>query len=321
MPKYKLMIAKFPGNFSEHPDSSGYVTDLWARLGHDKRFELVPFRKSDTPITMVRNQAVRQCIMHDVDYLLMIDSDMRPDPYDRITGKPLWPGAKPFFESSFDFLQRLGDPAAVGAPYCGPSPNNNVYVFQWAKPTNGFRVGEMDKFELAQFTREQAAIMGGIQEVGALPTGLILYDVRCFIGMPLPIFYYEYTDKWQTEKASTEDVAQTRDQSLAWYASEGRAEGRLGGRVYCNFDAWAHHHKLEEVERPLLVPASTVGEHFKRVVDKKQPELDEKMIQVRAMKPQLTEIVRGELTKEATKESPPGKVPAQNIDKAQLTEA
>jgi hypothetical protein len=315
MPRFSLMLARFPGNSSEHPDSSGWMMDLVAKLTHDPRFEIVPFRRSDTPITMTRNQAVRQCLMHKIDYLLMLDSDMKPDPSDPKTGKPLYLGAKPFFDSSFDFLQKLGDKAAVAAPYCGASPWNNIFVFQWANRTNTFRPGEIEEYELAQFTREQAATLGGIQEVGALPTGLILYDCRVFQGMKLPIFYYEYKDDWDTEKASTEDVAQTRDMSLAWYASD----GRLGGRVYCNWDAWAHHWKLEEVGKPVLLPASTVGKHFKHVVERKQQDLDEKVIQVGAKRPQLTQVTKGKLHKQATKETPTPEEIAPSTEKEDLT--
>lgn len=277
MPRYSLMLARFPGNNQEHPGSSGWLMDLLVKLKGDPRFDrIAPFRESDTPITMVRNRAVRQAMENNFDYLLMIDNDIIPD-------DPGSPGARPFFDTSWQFMQKLREPCAVAAPYCGPSPHNNIFVFQWANQVNEFREGEVNEYELAQFTREEAAKLGGIQEVAALPTGLILYDMRIFKDMPKPFFYYEWDCKeWQTGKSSTEDVAQTRDMSLAWYATG----GKKGGRVFCNWDAWCIHVKPELVRKPILLPASTVGEHFKRVIERKNPDLLEKVL-IRGTKPRF----------------------------------
>ena len=65
----------------------------------------------------------------------------------------------------------------------------NVYVFIWRNadstvPTNGIR--------LDQYTREEAAGMAGITPVAALPTGVIMYDMRLFDLLPHPYFQYEY---------------------------------------------------------------------------------------------------------------------------------
>jgi hypothetical protein len=51
-------------------------------------------------------------------------------------------------------------------------------------------------------------------------------------------FYYEWKDEWEDQKASTEDVAFTRDLNYA------------GVPVYCNYDAWAAHVKMKVVTKP-----------------------------------------------------------------------
>ena len=95
-------------------------------------------------------------------------------------------------------------PATIAAPY-GPPPIENIYVFRWMN----FETGDPDfKFSLTQFSREEVWNRQGIEEVAALPTGLILYDLHFFPHVPVPWFYYEWTCPKQMKKASTEDVAQ-----------------------------------------------------------------------------------------------------------------
>ena len=70
---------------------------------------------ADTPITMCRNRAVQAAQQMSYDLLMMVDSDMSPDLHIKE------PGAKRFWDSSFDFIySRLGKPTVIGAPYCGP---------------------------------------------------------------------------------------------------------------------------------------------------------------------------------------------------------
>ena len=132
-------------------------------------------------------------------------------------------------------------PLVIGAPYCGP-PNGgeNVYVFYW--DNLGSR-GTETAFKLEQYPRMIAAKMSGIQECAALPTGMILYDLRCFdliepskltkdqaldqfkegkltkaqtlAALSEGFFHYEWKNGYASEKASTEDVQNTRDISLA----------------------------------------------------------------------------------------------------------
>lgn len=262
--KYKIMLAKFPGDEREHPDSSGFITKVYHQLmGEPRVSNVTPYRKSDTPITMSRNHAVKTAMDMGIDYLLMIDSDVGPD---YLVGYD--PTAKPFWDSSWKFLMDRRDreaairfenaeyepnskeedawilrehareaaPCCIAAPYCGKPPHENVFVFLWRSHQTNHP--DPDHY-LSQFTREEAAQRGGIEEVAALPTGLILYDMRIFNVLPPPWFEYEYKDPpFNTEKSTTEDVYQTRNQSL------------LRMPCYCNWDSWCVHNKIKPVGKP-----------------------------------------------------------------------
>lgn len=239
-----FMFARFPGNYSEHPKSSGWIMETALKAAKDPRISHVePWWKADTPITMVRNEACYVAREKKLDYILMIDSDMDPDCEFGTTG------FQPFWESTLEFLlKNRHDYVGVGAPYCGPPPHENIYVFEWYEMAGQ----EHEPFwRLDQFSRPRAASMGGIQEVGALPTGLYVMDTRILDVVPEPWFDYEY-DKdgpkcphcglnapgYRIQKATTEDVFFTRNASI------------LGCPQYCNWDAWAGHIKLKTVRKP-----------------------------------------------------------------------
>ncbi len=279
-----------------------WMTPLWMQ---EERLE--PFGPNncleycDTPITMTRNAAVMAARQQKADLLLFVDSDQVPD---TMLGKD--PDAKPFWNEAFNFIYDRWDkgPHVVGAPYLGGSPTcENVFVMRWRNRVSSFEA-EAD-FHLDQYTREEAAIMSGIHECAALPTGCILYDMRCFdlieprpdnvaetIARPLvkrieagnnsftpqqmqelvmhvvretrrsehSFFYYEYTDKYQWQKASTEDVTNTRDISLAGLVQLGY------NPVHCAWSSWAGHLKGRNVEKPLIITASEIAARFKNAV-------------------------------------------------------
>lgn len=271
---FSLMLAEFPGNGTSDACTNRYIKKLlWKSWRHDKRINRVRFfDESSTPIDMLRNQAIAECQKHSIDYCLMVDSDMSPD---------CEPDGKPFWETSWDFMynRRVKEmayrkglyaimdektspdykgqveaaeaaifksypPATIGAPYCGPPPMENVYVFKWTDfesntPNTNYR--------LEQYERDQVIPYTGIWEVAGLPTGLILYDVRLFNTLPQPWFAYEFTDTPRnTNKGSTEDVFQSRNASM------------LGFPQYCNWDAWAGHNKKKIVGKPQPIRISKV---------------------------------------------------------------
>lgn len=265
--KFKVGICTFSyggngGISSEVPDIREWMIPLVAVAQSDPRVEAIQiWNLSDTPITMTRNRAVLQARERGCDFLLMVDSDMKPDLYDGLD-----PLAKQFFPSSFDFLVNHyhKGPACVGAPYCGPPPNECVYVFRWANFQNEHPNPD---FALEMYDRHTAAKMVGIQECAALPTGLLMYDMRLFdLTEPKkegdkPWFYYEWKDIHCTEKASTEDVTNTRDLSLV-------GTQKLGyNPLFCNWDAWAGHWKPKCVGKPTPVGANEVASKLKESWD------------------------------------------------------
>lgn len=261
--QYRVMVARFPGNNSEHPASSEYAANLRLRLRDDPRVESADsWYLADTPITMTRNRCVQDAIKAGIDILVMIDSDMAPD----IIGhaeKAFWPDAFDFIRSRWNHC-----PTIVGAPYVGPRPSENIYVFRWRTKLSD----SLDPhFSLEQYTREEAAIRSGVEEVAALPTGLVAIDMRLFTGfkhlvtgetvkMKSPYFYYEWKDETQSDKASTEDVTFTRDANLLF-----RAAG-IGHVCYCNWDSWAIHMKLTPCMRPKVISSESVSEQLRNVV-------------------------------------------------------
>lgn len=239
---------------SEHPSIREWFARTMMAAKADTRIDRITSKDfSDTPITMTRNDAVCTALETGADVLVMMDSDQHPD---YLLGEP---GTLPFFESSFDFLydHYAKGPVVIGAPYCGPPPNENVYIFRWAT-MESFHPGV--DLRLEQYGREEAAMMAGIQEVAALPTGVIMYDLRAFEHIEPPYFYYEWTDKYERAKSSTEDVTNTRDISMAIQAQLGYAS------VFCNWDAWAGHYKPKRVGKPTVITLDQISEKYRHAV-------------------------------------------------------
>jgi hypothetical protein len=241
------------GISSEVPDVREWMCPLVSDLARDPRVaDLKIWNLADTPITMTRNRSVLMAREYGVDVLVMIDSDMKPDVA----------GDKKFFPSSFDFLvdHYHKGPVVIGAPYCGPPPVENVYVFRWQNHQSD---SANPDFQLEMYDRHTAVKMAGIQECAALPTGLIMYDMRAFeltepkTADDKPWFYYEWSDKYAAHKASTEDVTMTRDLSLV-------GTQKLGyNPVFCNWDAWAGHWKPKCVGKPVAIAAKDVSQKLK----------------------------------------------------------
>lgn len=245
------------GISSEVPDIREWMIPLVVEASRDPRIDNIRvWNLSDTPITMTRNRAVLQARQFGCDVLVMVDSDMKPDVHAGAEG------AKPFFQSSFDFLVNhyAKGPCVIGAPYCGPPPVECVYVFRWQNMQSAHANPD---FQLEMYDRHTAVKLAGIQECAALPTGLIMYDMRAFdLTEPKdesdkPWFYYEWKDKYAAEKSSTEDVTQTRDLSLV-------GTQKLGyNPVYCNWDSWAGHWKPKCVGKPQVIAAADVSRKLK----------------------------------------------------------
>jgi predicted O-methyltransferase YrrM len=253
------------GIASEHPDVRDWLIKTIVTMKADPRIGKVVWHTfNDTPITMVRNEIVECAKEQDCQILVMVDSDQAPDLY---LGKD--PDAKPFWQTSFEKIWEHYEkgPIVIGAPYCGPPPHpthgggESVYVFTWVgmeASTYGGRAFTTPVMN--QISRPQANMMSGIQECAALPTGVIAYDMRCFDHIEHPYFDYEWSDKTRRKKASTEDVYNTRNISLAIML-------RLGyNPCFCNWDAWAGHWKPKCVGRPYALTVEAVAENLREAV-------------------------------------------------------
>lgn len=254
-----VMIARFPGGNMEHSDTTDWLIPTVLTIKSDSRIkDVLNWKIADTPICMGRNHAIILAQEKKVDFLCMIDSDMKPDAYHvRNTSRiALDPQAKLFWDSSFDFIyeQRFKHdaPCMVAVPYCGPPPHENIYVFHWENKESGVPIDQ--DMSLEQYSRRHASEMHGIVECGALPTGLILIDMLTLKDAPQPLTYYEWTDKSEIRKASTEDVTFTRDTCLRGY------------RMFCNWDAWAGHWKPKCVGKPVPMESQQIGQHLREAV-------------------------------------------------------
>lgn len=303
--KLKIGLARFPyagnGGFqSEHPAVGTWMAGLTKAVDKDPRCQpgMYHFCEGDTPIPMMRNLACFKAIRAGVDVLIMIDSDTVPDLY---AGHD--PTAKKFWDSSFEFLyeHHAKGPCVVMAPYGGPPPDpvlggsENMYMFRWRTKRND---PDAPMFSLEQFTREEAAAMGGISEVAAGPTGLVMIDLRCLSShldpagpnetwerLDPPWFFYEYPDdnlpvKYQIQKCSTEDVVFTRNLSM------------IGVPQFTNWDAWAGHYKPYLVGKPMVITPEFVRKQYRAAILRGGRQ-DEKLVEIGAGK--STEEIVGDL--------------------------
>lgn len=256
------------GGQIEHPALRHWFTRTVLDAKADPRIDqIIFFDVAETPVTMARNMIVQRARKEGADVLIMFDSDMKPDSRFGID-----PGAKRFFNSSFDFLYShwKKGPVVIGAPYCSPPPYESPMVFQW---TNTMNEQQQSNFKLEMFTRAEVQNRIGFENVDALPTGLIMYDLRVFDDLPHPYFYYEYVGDGpcceycgcrkpgpQAEKASTEDVTNTRDIALHFLTKYNY------NPLFVNWDAWAIHWKQYAVDKPRLITSDQVGAKLKQAV-------------------------------------------------------
>lgn len=263
---------------SEHPNIRDWFAKTMVWLKNDPRVGDV-FSKDfcDTPIPMTRNDSVLWARSVGADVLVMTDSDQHLDLYLGVEQD-----AVPFVASSFDFLYKRkmqGLVTCVGAPYCGPPTSECVYVFKW---TNSESDNPNVDLRIEMYSREEGAVMTGIQECAALPTGCIMFDMDLFEitdpkhefakllakykdsavakALTRPWFYYEYDDIYCAKKASTEDVTSTRDMVLCTLAQLGYSP------MFCNWLAWAGHYKPKCVGKPVLLTSDTVHKKYAEAV-------------------------------------------------------
>jgi hypothetical protein len=155
------------------------------------------------------------------DVLIMIDNDMVPP--DDCTGV-----GDNWYNRAVRFFEDRPGPNVFASPYCGAAPKRDVQ----AVDINGVR-----------YTRERAALCRHIDQVAGMGTGLMAFDMACFdviekAGL-LPWFEYTYEDPpYNSRMSSTEDMVFCRKLNDA------------GGRIYCDWESWSGHAKVEIVRKP-----------------------------------------------------------------------
>ncbi len=270
--KFRLAFAHFPysgngGATSEVPYVRHWKEAIIPWMLKDDRIEgYVSKDFADTPICMTRNAAVMWARRIGADFLIMVDSDMWPDRY---LGHPE-KDAVPFLQSSFDYAYKHWDQKmlCIFSPYAGKPPEECVFVFRWIEPQADH---PDDQYSLEMYSRDQAFQMGGFHEAGAGPTGLMMTDMRLFeMNDPVKVkedlgleflkhpgwFYYEFTDDYGWEKASTEDVTFTREISQCGITKLGY------NPLICNWSAWSAHMKFKAVGMPELTTADKINERL-----------------------------------------------------------
>lgn len=241
--KIRIAVAVFSYDGNMNVMISKWFQEVYSTvLAVHPRVEMVKFEPFvGYPITRLRNKAMHVARAEGFHYLLMIDNDMQPDV--ECTSDP---EAVPFFPAALDFALKTG-PCCVGAPYCAAPPKEDVIVMKWESiPANNAVIPA----EMKRYSRVEAASKKGFEEVPALPTGLLLIDLRVMGAIVPPYFTYEHTSTNEIELAATEDVVFTRNLSF------------VGVPQYVFWDAWAGHIKVMTVRKPRMVEP----QHISRMV-------------------------------------------------------
>ena len=275
MPQFRVQVCQFPGGNSTHPAASDYLAGLYPKLIGDPRIgpnNVIAWRRSDTPITMTRNQALISAEQNRADYVVMIDSDMHPDIVSANDG------GKPFWDTSWQFMLDNPNAGMIAAPYCGPEPDACVYVFRWQTMQHQM---PNPNTRIEMYDRHTASFLTGIQQAAALPTGLCIINMKpVYTGeLKKPWFDYEWKDRHGTgetkcqtcghpipgeraDKASTEDVFFSRNMQ-----SIGGPDNKAKYPIYCNWDSWAGHYKLKCIGPPQRLPMDFFPAQARRWAD------------------------------------------------------
>lgn len=250
--KVNLLVVVFTYSGQCHVDVLTYTHRVAAQLRDHPRVNQVEVAAAHGyPTDRVRNAALLSAKGRGFHFCLMIDDDMAVDFQ---LGDPN-AKAVPFAPTALDFMLAHKGPCFVGAPYTSGPPNQEVVVMKNRErfPDQPDGVG----FSIDKYTRDEAAVLEGIHEVAALPTGCLMIDVRSTLIMPPPWFAYEYADApLNANLASTEDVFFTRN--AAW----------LGVKQYCAWSSWCGHHKRILTNKPRLSPVNEIPDMIYKAWDK-----------------------------------------------------
>ncbi len=208
---------------------------LWGLRTHERVGLAVAAMQVGYPTDRARNEACKNAKREGFHFLLMLDDDMEPD---------CEPDGVPFLPGALEFALAQPGPCVVAAPYCGASPWQKVLVMRYEERPNV--VAPDFPGNLRSYTREEAAAETGFGRVGALPTGVMLVDLRVMDMLPPPWFAYEYEDPpFNTKLSSSEDTVFSRNAD--W----------VGVPQFCAWNSWAAHMKNQRIGKPRpMAPAA-----------------------------------------------------------------
>lgn len=251
--KVTVLIARLSYNGTERVEIANWLVQTAIELHNHPRVANV-FHKimMGYPTPRIRNSVMKLCREKGIHFAVMIDDDTVPDVhspgaavgYEHL---PKMRDQQNFFPAALDFALEHPGPCVIGAPYCAGPPEERVLVSRFREKQSDDPSAHCNGgLKLECFTRDEAAPKTGFEMVSALPTGLILIDMRVCAVLKPPYFDYEYRDEEQTELASTEDTVFSRN---ALY---------LGVPQYVAWQSWCAHLKIKAVGRPRKYPLAAV---------------------------------------------------------------
>ncbi len=210
----KVLLARLAHGGWERTEVGDFLLDAYAACAQYK-VRLMLGKLDQCPTTCARNTVFKRAQEAQADVVCMVDNDMAP---------PLG-----LFDHALKFLAKHKGAVAIGSPYCGAPPKEEVQVV--IRDAGGTPV---------RMSREDAARRTGDQLVYGIGTGVWFCNKAALTLLEPPQFEYVYDGVELLNALATEDIV--------W--SERFTEA--GGRIYAAFDYWSGHAKTKVVGRPTV---------------------------------------------------------------------
>jgi hypothetical protein len=241
--KVNVLIARLSYSGLERVEVGTWAIQVAGDLdAHPRVNNVLHITPTGYPTSLVRNNILVTAKKAGAHFVVMIDDDMVPDCHSpqRAThyeSVKVMADQKNFLPSALDFALDHNGPCVIGAPYCAAPPHERVLVSRFRERESETPSATIGTAYLESYTREEAAERTGFEMVSALPTGLMLIDMRVLGVLSPPWFTYEYKSELQNELASTEDTVFSRNlmfldvpQYVAWSSWAGHWKGKVVGR-------------------------------------------------------------------------------------------
>ncbi len=259
-PKVKILIARLSYNGYERVEIANWLVQTALALqDHPRVGDVAHNIVTGYPTPRVRNQVLVTAKKIGAHFAVMIDDDMVPDVH--APGRAVGYGhldahgdQTTFFPSALDFALSHVGPCVVAAPYCAGPPEERVLVSRFREDESDNPNSPTKGIALRCFSRDEAADRTGFEMVSALPTGLMLIDMRGVDMLSPPWFGYEYETSTEDVLASTEDTVFSRNLMY------------IGVPQYCAWGSWSAHAKVKMVGRPLKYPLLAIPQQVEKTL-------------------------------------------------------